>query len=504
MTANKIQHSSMVAARSHVGNIQMKIRKHFVLLAVVAMAAWSLPASAVTNTLQVFDHDFGVSPATHIDPTIHVGDTIQWVWISGFHSTTAAAGQLESWDSGQHPSPFTFFHTFTQVGVFNYYCSIHGFDAGGGSVGGMSGHITVLTAPPPPGHTPPQLNILSPVDYQTVTDAEITVTGTVSDASGVQSVTVNTATATLNSTNWSQLAALSLGTNIFTVIATDSSPNANASTQTVHAVRSTVLAPPGTNNPPVITAGPAVTNALLMLMNSFVVAVGDTNLFDVSAIDPAGAPLSYQWQFGDGTTNPGALFSTTTYVYPTNTDCGPHLASVTVNNGTTTMSSNLTVIVACRLTVIKLQATVNFAKLSNDTCSVTGTLDLGGVDPANQMLVLDIGGAQQMFQLDSKGRGIAVILDNKQRRGGVGTCRLTFTKPTAHPMRPGFWTLAAVLSKGTWRDPWNKYGLVNTTILPTANSSVTLPVTVVIGQEVFAAEKALLYQSKAGKTGTAK
>lgn len=35
-----------------------------------------------------------------LDPTILPGDSVRWVWDQGFHNTTAAAGQLESWDSG--------------------------------------------------------------------------------------------------------------------------------------------------------------------------------------------------------------------------------------------------------------------------------------------------------------------------------------------------------------------------------------------------------------------
>ena len=658
----------------------MKILPPLAWLVAFLTVIGSPHASALTNTLQVFDHDFGIAPATHSDPTIHVGDTIQWVWINGFHSTTAAAGQVENWDAGQHSALFTFFHTFTHAGVFNYYCSIHGFDAGGGNVGGMSGHITVLTATPPPDLTPPLLIILSPVDYQTLTNSDMMITGTVSDPSGVQSITVNATAATLSNTNWSQSVPLSMGTNTFTVMATDNSSQANTVTQIIHVVRSLALPPapiagfsasltngiaplpviftddstgtitshawdfgdgnsssdpspthiytnaglfsvsllvvgpggsntfnlpdlitvtrtnlppdttvptltifsptdyqvftsatmtvtgtasddsgihqvtvngvsaalvdsnwslaatlaPGTNaftvmamdnspamntamqivhavlippapyQPPVLTSAPAVTNALLTLLNRCIVAAGDTNLFTVSASDPAGSPLSYQWQFGNGVTNPISLTSTAPYVYPTNTDCGPLPTSVTVSDGETVIRSNLTVIVACRLTVAKLQATVNFAKLSNDLSSVTATLDLEGINPANQILLLNIGGAQQSFQLDSKNRGAAFILDSKGRSLSVGTCRLTYTKSKLRPVRPGFWTFTCTLSKGSWREPWNTLGMVNATIGSTTGNRVTLPVVVVIGDEAFAAEKPLLYTAKAGQMGTAK
>ncbi|HYX20704.1 MAG TPA: plastocyanin/azurin family copper-binding protein [Thermoanaerobaculia bacterium] len=61
--------------------------------------------------------------------TIHVGDTVQWVWISGFHSTTSGtcAGACTpdgQWDSGAG-SGMTFTHTFTRAGSFPYFCLVH-------------------------------------------------------------------------------------------------------------------------------------------------------------------------------------------------------------------------------------------------------------------------------------------------------------------------------------------------------------------------------------------
>jgi plastocyanin len=62
--------------------------------------------------------------------TIAVGDTIQWVWVSGIHSTTSGTCTTTCtedgiWDSGQG-SGMTFSHTFTQAGTFPYFCEVHG------------------------------------------------------------------------------------------------------------------------------------------------------------------------------------------------------------------------------------------------------------------------------------------------------------------------------------------------------------------------------------------
>ena len=101
-----------------------------------------------TVTVHVFNFDFSTNPKGQpiVDPTIHVGDTVHWVWDEGFHSTTSVAGQAESWDSGSLATApnVSFDHTFTHSGTFTYYCTIHGHDLGNGTASGMAGTITVL------------------------------------------------------------------------------------------------------------------------------------------------------------------------------------------------------------------------------------------------------------------------------------------------------------------------------------------------------------------------
>jgi plastocyanin len=92
-------------------------------------------------TVHIINFDFSTNPAGQpiVDPTIHLGDTVHWVWDTDFHSTTSVPGQAESWDSGVHSTGFTFDHTFNNVGVFNYFCTVHGQAI-------MSGTITVTPA----------------------------------------------------------------------------------------------------------------------------------------------------------------------------------------------------------------------------------------------------------------------------------------------------------------------------------------------------------------------
>jgi plastocyanin len=103
-------------------------------------------AMAATNTIYIFNFDFGIPPSTHVDPVIDLGDTVTWVWTNGHHSTTAAPGQLESWDSGiqTNGTATNFSHTFINLGTYNYFCAVHGLSTGCRGVTNMSGHVTVV------------------------------------------------------------------------------------------------------------------------------------------------------------------------------------------------------------------------------------------------------------------------------------------------------------------------------------------------------------------------
>ena len=70
------------------------------------------------------------------DPvSIAVGDTVEWVWDSPTHSVTAAD---KDFDSGIQDPPFTFSHTFTKAGSFQYFCLIHAMMTGTVNVSGTA------------------------------------------------------------------------------------------------------------------------------------------------------------------------------------------------------------------------------------------------------------------------------------------------------------------------------------------------------------------------------
>lgn len=114
---------------------------HRVAMALAAGAALAASSLASAETIEVDVRDNTFMPK-HV--TIKPGDTVRWVW-SGFilHSTTSAAGIGEQWDSGLERTPFEFEYTFDNVGVFTYYCTLHGSDLGNGNVTGMAGSVVV-------------------------------------------------------------------------------------------------------------------------------------------------------------------------------------------------------------------------------------------------------------------------------------------------------------------------------------------------------------------------
>jgi hypothetical protein len=89
--------------------------------------------------------------------------------------------------------------------------------------------------------TAPTLAVV-PADYTYVIASPITLTGTASDTSGVQNVTVNTSatTTTDNYANWTSGSfALAAGTNAFTVVATDKAATPNSATKLVRIIYAT-------------------------------------------------------------------------------------------------------------------------------------------------------------------------------------------------------------------------------------------------------------------------
>ncbi len=100
-------------------------------------------------TVGPLENEFTFMPDT---VNISVGDTVRWTWASDFHSVTSGPGTSCTPD-GQFCSPdnmhceagtlsntgFVYEFTFTQPGMYQYFCALHCF-------AGMTGVVNVLPA----------------------------------------------------------------------------------------------------------------------------------------------------------------------------------------------------------------------------------------------------------------------------------------------------------------------------------------------------------------------
>ena len=337
----------------------------------------------------------------------------------------------------------------------------------------------------PPDNTPPLLTVLVPANYQTFTNAAITVAGTASDASGIPSVTVNGVGVSMLGTNWATTFTLSSGTNTITVVATDASAYRNTATQVVHAILNTVIP---TNHPPEITAGLSVTNALLQAGNTAVVLVDDTNAFSVTVTNSDGNPLEYQWVFGDGdgsNTTIGAVEHAYT------NECGSYNASVTISDGRASTNSDLVVAVACQMQITTLQVKLDFAKTNSDSCTILGTFVLPpDYNFAGKLVTLDVGGAEVSFTLPSKG--------SSARNGQSTFVRKSYDSPT------GWCNFRATLKNRSWQTLWANYGMISSNIPEPGVLVPNFPVILVVDDDAFMQTMTLQYTAKSGKTGTAR
>jgi plastocyanin len=115
--------------------------KHFAC-ALVALFLSSAAALAATVDVTVGPGNSFNTPSL----TITQGDTVRWVWQGAPHSSTSDTNSgPEFCDSGLLAAG-TFSHTFTTVGDWPYYCTLHSFPGGTA----MNGVVHVLAAAPAP------------------------------------------------------------------------------------------------------------------------------------------------------------------------------------------------------------------------------------------------------------------------------------------------------------------------------------------------------------------
>ncbi|MEP6684722.1 MAG: plastocyanin/azurin family copper-binding protein [Parafilimonas sp.] len=95
------------------------MKKIYLLIAAIFILKISF-----ANTFVVTVSNYQFSPA---NVNAVVGDTIKWIWSSGFHTTTSTSvpAGAATWDAPMQGSGQTFLYKLTVAGSYNYFCSIH-------------------------------------------------------------------------------------------------------------------------------------------------------------------------------------------------------------------------------------------------------------------------------------------------------------------------------------------------------------------------------------------
>ena len=278
------------------------------------------------------------------------------------------------------------------------------------------------------------------------------------------------------------------------------------------------------------------------------VALGQSTQFFVAAQDPNGDALNYLWNFGDGTsstlqnpthtyltagtfqvsvsvTDPTTGASTTgfvtvnvIYVAPpgapgylgsyadSDGDGFPDeleifLGSSPFDAGSTPTGGPAAVIVPFNVPSNNLKIRLNFAKKSQDTISLSGTIPRTGLTPTNgQAIVFDIGGVLLKFTLDERGRASLTSNGNTGAKaiGSLGNFRTLGTRNSRFSLRVkgNFQAIYAA----TYATPFGAGGgLVNATV---SNVRVVLRGLIFVNNILYDKPFILRYSAKAGRSGS--
>lgn len=93
------------------------------MLGIIVILLYSTNIFSTTKIVTVQDYTFSPNPLN-----ANVGDTIQWLWVSGHNHTTTSVSipnGAATWDAPLTSATTTFIYVITVPGTYNYHCSIH-------------------------------------------------------------------------------------------------------------------------------------------------------------------------------------------------------------------------------------------------------------------------------------------------------------------------------------------------------------------------------------------
>lgn len=233
--------------------------------------------------------------------------------------------------------------------------------------------------------------------------------------------------------------------------------------------------PPGINSGPTAAPNPTGVNTPVA--------------FSVLASDQDNDPLTFAWDFGDGTTETSAANTMHTY-----TTSGAFTAKVSVSDGVNPPvvgSVAVNVTSSLNMAVTKASIKLNFAKSNSDTITYSGTMDLpANFHPGGANIILEVGGVKKTLLLNDKASAAT----------GGDSVKITFSSKTdiSKVFSAKF---SASFKKGTFAAMLAASGLTNTTA---KGAPITVQFRISVAGVSMNSSKTMSYTSKEGKSASAK
>lgn len=206
--------------------------------------------------------------------------------------------------------------------------------------------------------------------------------------------------------------------------------------------------------------------------------------FSVTPGESVGVGAQVSWDFGDGAEGTGSV-AQHAYAAP-----GTYTVRATVigaNGRQKSMSLEVVVAPVRPLHIIGLRLLARRSSPGRDEVKIAGTLswpDITG--PSDLTVLLNVGGAVRVLELDEKGRA-------KEADGTV------FLRPMGgrHARETGrSFSFKARLKQGNWSDAWSKLGIRDADI---RNATILVPVRLEVDGKVFVGSTDARYSARAGK-----